>query len=87
MFVVVYLWLQILFIYQFRIICNVLKQVIFKDCTDNQDMDLKMEDIKSGCKKGNKKEEDLSKTREKKEHNTSLLRSTRNRKVPVHYLD
>jgi hypothetical protein len=50
-------------------------------------MDLKMEDIKRGCKKGNKKEEDLSKTPEKKEHNTSWLRSSRNRKVPSRYLD
>jgi hypothetical protein len=50
-------------------------------------MDLKMEDFKSGCKEGNKKEEDLSKTPKKKEHNTTLLRSSRSRKVPARYLN
>jgi hypothetical protein len=42
---------------------------------------------KTGCNKRSRKHENMSKTPEKKESNTSCFRPVRNRKVPARYLD
>jgi hypothetical protein len=42
---------------------------------------------KTGCNKRSRKQENMSKTPEKKESNPSCFRSVRNGKVPARYLD
>jgi hypothetical protein len=50
-------------------------------------MDLVNEVIKDGRNKGNKKQEEMSKTTQKKENILSSFRSTRIRKMLKKYLD
>jgi hypothetical protein len=64
-----------------------IKQKICEDYEETEKMDLVNEVIKDGRNKGNKKQEEMSKTTQKKENILSSFRSTRIRKMLKKYLD
>jgi hypothetical protein len=64
-----------------------IKQKICEHYEETEKMDLVNEVIKDGRNKGNKKQEEMSKTTQKKENILSSFRSTRIRKMLKKYLD